>query len=144
MQKTYYPKASELTPEWVLVDASDQTLGRLAAMVARIILGKHKPNFTPGIETGDYVVVVNARNIQATGNKMTDKVYYHHTGYPGGIRAISLRQQLADHQDRVLRRAVWGMLPHNKTGRRLIKKLKIYPGPEHPHNAQNPKLWASS
>ena len=143
MQKTYYPKPNEITSEWVLVDANNQTLGRLAATIARLILGKHKPNFTPGVETGDYVIVVNARHIQATGNKMVDKIYYHHTGYPGGIKSISLRQQLQDHPDRALRRAVWGMLPHNKTGRRLIKKLKIYPESEHPHDAQNPKPFAS-
>ena len=139
MQKTYIPKDNEITQEWILVDANDQNLGRLASSVARLILGKHKPNFTPGVETGDYVVVINAERVRVTGNKLEDKIYYTHSGYPGGIKAITLRQQLAKHPDRVLRRAVWGMLPHNKTGRRLIKKLKIYAGPEHPHAAQNPR-----
>jgi len=139
VQKTYIPKDNEITQEWILVDANDQNLGRLASSVARLILGKHKPNFTPGVETGDYVVVINAERVRVTGNKLEDKIYYTHSGYPGGIKAITLRQQLAKHPDRVLRRAVWGMLPHNKTGRRLIKKLKIYAGPEHPHAAQNPR-----
>jgi large subunit ribosomal protein L13 len=139
VQKTYVPKANEITQEWILVDANDQYLGRLATTIARLILGKHKPNFTPGVETGDYVVVVNAELVRVTGKKLEDKVYYSHSGYPGGIKAITLRQQLARHPERALRRAVWGMLPHNKTGRRLIKKLKIYAGPEHPHAAQNPK-----
>jgi large subunit ribosomal protein L13 len=138
VQKTYIPKAAELHGDWILVDANDQNLGRLATHIARILLGKNKPSFTPGVETGDYVVVVNAERIRATGNKMDDKVYYHHSGYPSGIKSITLRQQLAKFPDRVLRSAVWGMLPHNKFGRQLIKKLKVYAGPEHPHAAQNP------
>lgn len=142
MQKTYFPKASEITHDWVLVDANDQYLGRLATKIARIILGKHKPNYTPGVDTGDFVVVINAERVRVTGNKMDDKYYYHHSGYPGGLKSISLRQQLARHPERVLRAAVWGMLPHNKLGRKLIKKLKIYAGPNHPHTAQNPKPLA--
>ncbi len=139
MQKTYIPKADELSNEWVLVDASDKYIGRLATQVASILLGKNKPNFTPGVETGDFVIIINAEQIKATGNKMEDKIYYHHSGYPSGIKAITLRQQLAKYPERVLRNAVWGMLPHNKFGRSLIKKLKVYAGPEHPHSAQNPK-----
>lgn len=142
MQKTYIPKPDEIDQAWVLVDAKDQYLGRLATQVASVLLGKNKPNFTPGVETGDYVVVINAESILATGRKMDDKVYYHHSGYPSGIKAISLRQQLAKHPERVLRTAVWGMLPHNKFGRKLIKKLKVYIGPEHPHAAQTPKPLA--
>lgn len=142
MQKTYIPKPDEIDQGWVLVDANDQYLGRLATQIASQLLGKNKPNFTPGIETGDYVVVVNAENIRATGRKLDDKVYYHHSGFPSGIKAITLRQQLAKHPERVLRSAVWGMLPHNKFGRKLIKKLKVYAGPEHPHAAQNPKPLA--
>jgi len=142
VQKTYIPKASEITHDWVLVDANDQNLGRLASEIARVILGKNKPNFTPGVDTGDFVVVINAERIRVTGNKMEDKIYYHHSGYPGGLKSISLRQQLEKHPDRVIRAAVWGMLPHNKLGRQLIKKLKIYAGPEHPHAAQNPKPLA--
>lgn len=140
MQKTYIPKADELSSEWVVVDAKDHTLGRLASKISAVLLGKHKPSFTPGVLVGDYVVVINAETLTATGNKMEDKIYYRHSGYPGGIKAISLRHQLADHPDRVIKAAVWGMLPHNKFGRKLIKRLKIYTGPEHPHAAQNPKL----
>ncbi len=139
MQKTYVPKAGELTYDWYVVDANDQYLGRLASQIAAVILGKHKPNFTPGVDTGDFVVVINAERVRVTGNKLEDKVYNHHSGYPGGLKSISLRHQLERHPDRVLRAAVWGMLPHNKVGRQLIKKLKIYAGPEHPHVAQNPK-----
>ena len=140
MQKTYIPKADELSNEWILVDASDKYIGRLATQVASILLGKNKPNFTPGVETGDFVIIINAEQIKATGNKMEDKIYYHHSGYPSGIKAITLRQQLAKYPERVIRNAVWGMLPHNKFGRSLIKKLKVYAGPEHPHSAQNPKM----
>jgi large subunit ribosomal protein L13 len=139
VQKTYIPKASELVNEWVLVDANDQLLGRIAAQIASTLLGKHKPQFTPGVDTGDFVVVINAELVRVTGTKMDDKKYYHHTGYPSGIKEITLRRQLATHPERVLRSAVWGMLPHNKFGRKLIKKLKIYAGPEHPHTAQNPR-----
>jgi len=142
VQKTYIPKAGEITHEWYLVDANGQTLGRLAATISRLILGKIKPNFTPGVDTGDFVIVINAERIRVTGNKLEDKTYNHHSGYPGGLKTVSLRQQLASHPDRVIRAAVWGMLPHNKVGRQLIKKLKIYAGPEHPHEAQNPKRWA--
>jgi large subunit ribosomal protein L13 len=140
VQKTYVPKKNEISNEWVLVDAKDKYIGRLATQIASILLGKNKPNFTPGVETGDFVIVINAENIKASGNKMEDKIYYHHTGYPSGIKAISLRQQLAKHPERVIRSAVWGMLPHNKYGRSLIKKMKVYAGPEHPHAVQNPKL----
>jgi large subunit ribosomal protein L13 len=139
VQKTYYPKPDEVSQEWALVDANDQTLGRLATQIASLLLGKHKPNFTPGVEMGDFVVVVNAKRIRVTGNKMEDKYYYRYSGYPGGMKETSLRNLLAKHPERVLRRAVWGMLPHNKYGRRLIKKLKIYAGPDHPHTAQQPK-----
>ncbi|MGB9586116.1 MAG: 50S ribosomal protein L13 [Anaerolineales bacterium] len=139
MEKTYYPKANELKQEWVLVDANDQYLGRLATKIARLLLGKHKPNFTPGVEVGDFVVVVNAERIRVTGNKLTEKFYYRHSNYPGGLKAISLKQQLIKHPDRVIRSAVWGMLPHNRLGRKLIKNLKVYAGPDHPHEAQKPK-----
>ena len=139
MEKTYYPKAGEITHEWYLVDANDQNLGRLATKISSVLLGKHKPTFTPGVDTGEFVVVVNAERVRVTGNKLDDKMYYRHTGYPGGLKSITLRQQLAKHPERVLRSAVWGMLPHNKLGRRLIKKLKLYAGPDHPHEAQQPK-----
>ena len=142
MQKTYIPKAKDIHQDWVLVDANEQNLGRLASKIAQVILGKHKPSFTPGVDAGDFVVVINAERVRVTGNKLDDKMYYHHTGYPCGLKSISLRRQLATHPDRVLRRAVWGMLPHNKLGRAMIKKLKIYAGPDHPHAAQNPKPLA--
>jgi len=140
VEKTYYPKAGEISQEWVVIDANDQNLGRLAARVAGLLLGKHKPNFTPGVDTGDFVVIVNAERVTVTGNKLEDKMYYRHSNYPGGLKAVSLRQQLQKHPDRVLRSAVWGMLPHNKYGRQVINKLKVYAGPDHPHQAQNPRL----
>ncbi|NUM44783.1 MAG: 50S ribosomal protein L13 [Anaerolineales bacterium] len=139
MQKTYYPKPDEISQDWVLVDANDQNLGRLSTQIATLLLGKHKASFTPGVEVGDFVVVLNARRIRVTGNKLDDKMYYSHSGYPGGLKTVKLRDQLAKHPDRVIRAAVWGMLPHNRFGRKLLKKLKIYSGPEHPHAAQQPK-----
>jgi large subunit ribosomal protein L13 len=142
VQKTYIPKADDLSAEWILVDANDQYLGRLASQISSLLLGKHKPSFTPGVEVGDFVIVVNAERIRVTGNKLDDKMYKHHSGYPGGIKSITLRQQLIQHPDRVIKSAVWGMIPHNKFGRSVIKRLKIYAGPEHPHGAQNPKPLA--
>ena len=139
MQKTYVPKSGDIAHEWKLVDANDQNLGRLATQIATILMGKDKPTFTPGVDTGDYVVVINAERITVTGKKLDDKIYYRHSGYPGGLKQINLRDQLAKYPDRVIRQAVWGMLPHNRYGRKLIKKLKIYAGPDHPHNAQHPK-----
>ena len=143
-QKTYYPKAAEIQRDWVLFDANGQTLGRLAARIAHVLLGKHKPTFTPGVEMGDFVVVVNTERVTVTGtktnSKLESKIYYHHSGHPGGLKSISLRDQLAQHPDRALRDAVWGMLPHNRMGRATLKRLKIYAGPEHPHQVQNPKV----
>ena len=143
MYKSYYPKAAELQPEWLLVDAAGQTLGRLATKIAALLLGKHKPTFTPGVEAGDFVVVVNAQKITVTGTrtstKLTTKMYHHHSGYPGGLKSINLRDQLATYPDRVIRAAVWGMLPHNKYGRHILQRLKVYGGEEHPHAAQNPR-----
>jgi large subunit ribosomal protein L13 len=141
VEKTYIPKASEITQDWYLVDANDQNLGRLATQIAGLLLGKTKPIFTPGMDTGDFVVVVNAERVRVTGKKMEEKMYYRHSLYPSGLTETSLRQQLAKHPDRVIRSAVWGMLPHNKFGRQIIKKLKIYAGPDHPHEAQHPKVW---
>jgi large subunit ribosomal protein L13 len=139
VQKTYVPKSGDITHEWKLIDANGQNLGRLATQLTTMLLGKDKPTFTPGVDVGDYVVVVNAERITVTGNKMNDKYYYRHTGYPGGIKKINLRDQLAKYPDRVIRQAVWGMLPHNRHGRKLLKKLKIYAGPDHPHIAQHPQ-----
>ena len=148
MYKSYYPKASEIERNWVLVDANGQILGRLATQIAHVLLGKHKPSFTPGVEMGDYVVVVNAERVTATGtktkSKMVTKMYHRHSGYPGGYKAISLRDQLQQHPDRVLRAAVWGMLPHNRMGRALLKRLKIYAGPNHPHSTNNPVPLAAN
>ena len=138
MQKTYVPKSGDVTHEWKLVDANGKNLGRLATQISIILLGKDKPTFTPGVDTGDYVIVVNAEHITVTGNKLDDKYYYRHTGYPGGLKKINLRDQLEKHPDRVIRQAVWGMLPHNRMGRKLLKKLKIYAGTDHPHQAQEP------
>lgn len=142
-QKTYYPKAAEIQRDWVLMDAQGKNLGRLAARIAHILLGKHKPTFTPGVEMGDFVVVVNAQNVTVTGTKtnsrLVSKVYHRHSGYPGGLKSISLRDQLAQYPDRALRDAVWGMLPHNRMGRAVLKRLKVYGGTEHPHGAQKLK-----
>lgn len=137
VDKTFVLKG---TPEtnWILVDASDQNLGRLASKIAYYLMGKHKPTYTPGVEMGDYVVVVNAQRLRLTQKRLETKMYYRVSGYPGGIRAINLRDQLANFPERVIRAAVWGMLPHNKVGRQLIKKVKVYGGSEHPHAAQNP------
>lgn len=143
-QKTYYPKAAEIQRDWVLVDANGQNLGRLAARIAHVLLGKHKPTYTPGVELGDYVVVINAERVTVTGTKtstkMDTKVYKHHSGYPGGLKSVTLREQLRTYPDRALRSAVWGMLPHNRMGRSLLKRLKIYAGPEHPHGVQKPQV----
>lgn len=139
VQKTYVPKAGDITQDWILIDANGQNLGRLATQIANILLGKNKPTYTPGVDTGDYVIVVNAERITVTGNKLEDKVYYRHTGYPGGLKQIKLKDQLVQHPERVIRQAVWGMLPHHRLGRKLIKKLKVYAGPEHPHDSQQPK-----
>ena len=141
MDKTYFPKADEITHDWYLVDANDQNLGRLASEIATVLLGKHKPTFTPGVDVGDFVVVVNCERVRVTGNKMEDKMYYRHSMYPGGLKSISLRDQLDKHPERVIRSAVWGMLPHNKFGRKIIKKLKVYAGPDHPHEAQKLQPW---
>ncbi len=139
MYKTYYPKPDDINREWVLVDANGQTLGRLVTQIATLLLGKHKPEFTPGVEVGDHVIVVNARHIHVTGNKMEDKMYYRTSGRPGGLKSINLRGLLEKHPERVIEKAVWGMLPHNRYGRKLMKKLRVYAGPDHPHAAQNPK-----
>lgn len=139
MEKTYYPKPDEITKEWFVADANGQNLGRFASKITTVLLGKHKPIFTPGVDTGDYVIVVNCERITVTGKKMEDKMYYHHTGYPGGLKEISLKDQLQKFPERVIKSAVWGMLPHNKHGRKLLKNLKIYAGPDHEHKAQQPK-----
>jgi large subunit ribosomal protein L13 len=140
VEKTYIPKAAEISQQWYLVDANDQILGRVATQIASILLGKNKPNYTPGLDTGAHVIVVNCEQVRVTGKRLDDKIYYHHTQYPSGIKSVDLRTQLRKHPERVIRAAVWGMLPKNKYGRQLIKKLRIYAGPEHPHEAQQPTL----
>jgi large subunit ribosomal protein L13 len=137
--KTYSAKPGEVTREWYLVDAEGKTLGRLATQIADTLRGKRKPQYTPHVDTGDFVVVVNAEKIQVTGNKLDQKRYYRHSGYPGGLRSRTLREQLERRPTEVLRVAVKGMLPKNRLARQQITKLKIYAGPEHPHEAQNPK-----
>ena len=132
-------KDAQESCEWFVVDATGMTLGRLATQIATVLRGKHKPIYTPSIDCGDYVVVVNADKVRVTGNKLDDKLYYRFSGYPGGLHAISMRDQLATHPDRVLEAAVKGMLPKNRLGREMIKKLKVYAGAEHPHAAQQPK-----
>jgi len=139
MQKSYFPKAGELTQQWYIVDAKGQNLGRLAARIAKVLMGKHHPNFTPGVDMGDYVIVTNCGLLTVTGNKLEEKTYYRHSGYPGGLTETSLRRMLRTHPDRVIQAAVRGMLPHTKQGRQLIKKLKVYAGTEHPHGPQNPQ-----
>jgi large subunit ribosomal protein L13 len=139
VQKTYYPKAGEVSREWYAVDAAGQNLGRLATRIARALIGKDKPQFTPGVDVGDFVVVYNAEKVAVTGKKLDDKLYYRASGYPGGLKPITLRRLLARHPERVVRSAVWGMLPHNRRGRELLRKLKVYAGPNHPHEAQKPR-----
>jgi len=137
--RTFTAKTAEIEREWYVVDAEGQTLGRLASRIAPIIKGKHKPIYTPHLDCGDYVIVINADKVQVTGQKMEQKFYHRHSGYPGGLKSISLRDQLATYPERVLQSAVKGMLPKNKLGRRMIKKLKVYAGDSHPHQAQMPK-----
>ena len=137
--KTYNVKASEIQKDWWVVDATDRTLGRLATEIARILRGKHKPIFTPHLDTGDFVVIINANKVTVTGNKENQKVYRRHSGFPGGMREIKLSELRRKHPDRIIREAVKGMLPHNSLGRQQLKKLKIYTTGEHPHEAQQPK-----
>ncbi len=139
---TYMPKADIDRKKWHLVDASDKTLGRLASRIAAILRGKHKPTFTPSIDTGDFVVVVNAEKISYTGKKITDKIYYHHSMYPNGLKAKPLGKLLEERPEEVLKKAVWGMLPKGRLGRDMFKKLKVYTGDAHPHKAQMPVALA--
>jgi large subunit ribosomal protein L13 len=136
--KTYQAKKEELKYQWYLVNAEGKVLGRLASELAKILRGKHKPTFTPHLDTGDFVVVVNAEKVGLTGKKMKDKIYYRHTGYPGGIKEVSAEKLLAKKPTELIRRAVKGMLPKNSLGRQMLRKLKVYAGPNHPHKAQNP------
>jgi large subunit ribosomal protein L13 len=137
--KTYYAKPGEIEREWLVVDATDVVLGRLASAVAQILKGKHKPQYTPHVDTGDFVIVVNADKVRVTGNKATQKAYFSHSGYPGGLKEVSFQRMMERHPDRVIEKAVKGMLPKNTLGRKMGSKLKVYAGPEHPHQAQKPR-----
>ncbi len=142
MQKTYYPKGARGSEHWVLVDADGQNLGRLASRVALALMGKSRPDYTPGVDLGDFVVVVNAKKVAVTGKRIEDKVYYRASGYPGGLKAIPMKDQLAKHPERVIESAVRGMLPKNRQRRRLMGRLHVYAGPDHPHQAQRPEPLA--
>lgn len=137
--KTHVPNADDFNRDWFIVDATDLVLGRLASQVASRLRGKHKPIFTPFMDTGDFVIVVNAEKVKLTGRKWEQKKYYHHTGYPGGIKEITADKQRDQYPERMVRAAVKGMLPKNRLGRKLLKKLKVYAGPDHPHTAQQPQ-----
>ncbi len=137
--KTFSAKAEEINREWFLVDAEGKTLGRMASEIALRLRGKHKPEFTPHVDTGDYIVVINADKVAVTGNKLNDKLYHHHTGYVGNLKSIKLKDMLAKQPERVIEKAVKGMLPKNTLGRQMYRKLKVYAGSAHPHEAQEPK-----
>ncbi len=139
MTTTVSAKPAEVRREWYVVDADGKTLGRLASEIARRLKGKHKPIFTPHVDTGDYIIVVNAGKVRVTGNKLKDKMYYRHTGYIGNMKSISLEKQLDKHPERVIETAVRGMLPRNPLGRAMMKKLRVFGGAEHPHTAQQPQ-----
>ena len=138
--KTFSAKPESVERDWYVVDATDKTLGRLATEVARRLRGKHKPEYTPHVDTGDYVVIVNAEKVRVTGNKTKDKMYYHHTGYPGGIKEASFEKMIEKAPERVIEIAVKGMLPKNPLGRAMYRKLKVYAGPDHVHAAQQPQI----
>ena len=137
--KTVSMRAEDVRRSWFVVDAEDKTLGRLATEIATRLRGKHKPEYTPHVDTGDYVIVVNAEKIRVTGAKTTDKMYYRHSGYPGGIKSRSFEQMRDSHPERIIEKAVKGMMPRNPLGRAMLKKLKVYAGGEHPHSAQPPE-----
>ena len=136
--KTYTPKESEIQRDWYIVDAEDAVLGRLSSQIASILRGKHKPQFTPNLDAGDFVVVINAEKVRVTGAKDQQKMYYRHSGYPGGLRSMTFQEMIDRHPERVIQIAVRGMLPKNALGKRMLKKLRVYTGPEHPHHGQQP------
>lgn len=138
---TYVTKSADVNREWLLIDATDQTLGRIATVIASILRGKHKVNYAPNLDMGDFVVVINASKIVVSGNRLDDKMYRRHTGYPGGLIEIPLRIMLDKHPDRVIRYAVKGMLPKSKLGRKMLSKLKVYGDDDHPHEAQSPRAF---
>jgi large subunit ribosomal protein L13 len=138
VKKTFYPKPEDVNRKWVVVDAEGQNLGRLSTMISKLILGKHKPEYTPGVDMGDFVIVINAEKFAVTGNKLDAKYYYRESKYQGGLKKTTLRSQLEKRPEYVIEHAVKGMLPKTRLGRRLNKKLKVYAGPNHPHAAQHP------
>jgi len=138
--KTQFAKKGDVDRRWYVVDAKDAVLGRLAVKVATYLRGKNKPVFTPNVDTGDFIIVINAGKVRLTGKKQTDKMYYHHSGYIGGIKAKSAKDLLEERPEKIIEQAVWGMLPKNRLGRTMIKKLKVYRGTEHPHKAQSPEI----
>ncbi len=138
--KTYVAKPHLVDQEWYVVDAEGKTLGRLATEIAHRLRGKHKPEYTSHVDTGDYIVVVNAEKVHVTGNKVSDKMYHHHTGYPGGLKSLSFGELIVKAPERVIQKAVKGMLPKNPLGRAMFRKLKVYAGADHPHAAQQPKV----
>lgn len=137
--KTYFPKKEEHEATWYLIDAQDKVLGRLSTTIATILTGKNKPSYTPFLDMGNFVIVINASKVKLTGKKMKQKVYYRHSGYPGGIKETKAQELMAKAPEKMIRLAVWGMLPKNKLGKTLLKKMKVYAGSEHPHQAQKPK-----
>lgn len=139
LQRTFSPKPGDIERSWYVIDATDAPLGRLSSEVAQILRGKGKPTYAPHVDGGDFVVVVNAEKVYVSGNKETDKIYFSHSGYPGGLRADSLEQVRAKHPERLIERAVKGMIPKNRLGRKILTKLKVYAGPDHPHQAQQPE-----
>lgn len=144
MSKTYMAKPGEVERKWYVIDASGRRVGRLATEIASILRGKHKPEFTPHVDTGDFVIVVNAEKVVFSGNKLRKKVYYRHSGYPGGLKMTLASDMLKKHPTRIVEMAVRGMLPHNTLGANQYRKLKVYAGPDHPHAAQQPEPWASA
>ena len=137
--KTLSIRAQDVRHDWFVVDAADRTLGRLATEIAHRLRGKHKAEYTPNVDTGDFVIVINAEKVRVSGRKFTDKIYYRHTEYPGGIKGVPFERMQAEHPERVIETAVRGMLPHNPLGRAMFRKLKVYSGPNHPHAAQQPQ-----
>ncbi|EKN65133.1 LSU ribosomal protein L13P [Schinkia azotoformans MEV2011] len=141
MRQTYMAKASDIQRKWLVIDAEGQTLGRLASEVASILRGKHKPTFTPHVDTGDHVIIINAEKIQLTGNKLENKVYYRHSGHPGGLKSRTAKEMIETRPEQMLEGAIKGMLPKNTLGRQMFKKLNVYKGSEHPHQAQKPEVY---
>ncbi len=139
--KTFMAKKGEVERKWYVVDATNKILGRMAAQIAKKLRGKDKPIFTPHVDTGDFVIVVNAEKVRLTGKKWDNKIYYHHSGYMGGMKQITAKELLQKKPEELIRHAVKGMLPKNRLGRKLLKKLKVYAGPNHPHQAQKPEKW---